>query len=443
MPVSKKILRTRRLAWEIIFKAMDRDRRLSDVTQEKLAVTNFSDREKRFTVELIQGTIRMQGRLDWELKQVYKNDWDELLLKIKVLLWMGAYQMKYMDGIPPYAAVSTSVTLAKRIHINTAGLVNAILRVYSSFCDEPKIEPEDEGEWAEYMSHPEWLVRKWSLFWPREDVQAMCEWDNAKPTIWFRLNKMQMSIEERNDFLTENEFEFKTWEHDDRFFSVDHTSRLLNDPIFDEGKISIQDPAGGLVVKLLDPQKKEIITDACAAPGGKTSFISQLMENTGKIRAFDSNMNRLKKFAKGMSRLKVDNVDAEMADMSSHKFTKSGKIIVDAPCTGTGVMSKRADLRWRRTVKNLYELVKIQRDILFNVADFVKKNGVLVYSTCSLEPEENWGVIDHFLQLNPNWEVESADKYVPKEYVDVRGALFTFPPKHGIDGGFAVRLVKK
>ena len=443
MPVSKKILRTRRLAWEIIYRAMDRDRRLSDVTREKLATTNFSDREKRFTVELIQGTIRMRGRLDWELKQVYKNDWDDLILKVKILLWMGAYQIKYMDGIPPYAAVSTSVTLAKRIHFNTAGLVNAILRIYSSFCEETQIEPEDEEKWAEFMSHPEWLIRKWSLYWPREDVQAMCEWNNEKPTIWFRLNLTQMSIEERNKFLDENDFEFSTWEHDNRFFNVNHTSRLLNDSIFDEGKLSIQDPAGGLVVKLLDPQKKDIITDTCAAPGGKTSFISQLMENTGKIRAYDSNMNRLNKFAKGMSRLKVDNVDAEMADMTDHKLTKSSKMIVDAPCTGTGVMSKRADLRWRRTIKNLYELVQVQRDILFNVADFVKKDGILVYSTCSIEPEENWGVVDHFLQMNPNWEIEPADKYVPAEYVDSRGALYTFPPKHGIDGGFAVRLIKK
>tara|TARA_B100001029_G_C15062777_1_gene460100 strand:+ start:969 stop:2300 length:1332 start_codon:yes stop_codon:yes gene_type:complete len=443
MPLSKKILRTRRLAWEIIFRAMDRDRRLSDVTREKLAKTNFSDREKRFTVQLIQGTIRMRGRLDWELKQVYKNDWNELLLKVKILIWMGAFQIKYMDGVPSYAAVSTSVTLAKRIHNNTAGLVNAILRVYSSFSEKPQIEPEKEDSWAEFMSHPEWLIRKWSLFWPKEDVQSMCEWNNQKPIIWFRLNLMQMSVEERDNFLNENNFEFSVWEHDNRFFNVNHTSRLLNNVIFDEGKISIQDPAGGLVVKLLDPKKNEIITDTCAAPGGKTSFISQLMENTGKIRAYDSNINRLKKFAKGMSRLKVDNVDAEMADMTDFKLIKSSKIIIDAPCTGTGVMSKRADLRWRRTIKNLYELVKIQRNILFNAADFVKKDGILVYSTCSLEPEENWGVVDHFLQLNPNWKIELANKYVPKEYVDSRGALYTFPPKHGIDGGFAVRLRKK
>ncbi|MBC8197075.1 MAG: 16S rRNA (cytosine(967)-C(5))-methyltransferase RsmB [Candidatus Marinimicrobia bacterium] len=443
MPVSKKVLRPRRLAWQIIYKALDRDRRLSDITLELLSKTNFTDREKRFTVELVQGTIRMRGRLDYELKKVYNNDWDELLLKVKVLLWLGAYQMKFMDGIPPYAAVSTSVTLAKAIHINTAGLVNAILRIYSSVCDEQMDEPEDETEWAEYMSHPDWLVRKWSLFWSREEVRDMCEWDNEKPTIWFRLNNTQMSIEERDEFLKENEFEFKTWEHDDRFFHVHHTSRLLNNPIFDEGKISIQDPAGGLVVKLLDPQKREIITDSCAAPGGKTSFISQLMENTGKIRAYDSHMARLKKFAFGMARLKVNNVDAEMADMTTKKLTRSGKMLVDVPCTGTGVMSKRADLRWRRTIKNLYELVQIQRDILFNVGDYIKKEGVLVYSTCSLEPEENWGVIDHFMKLNPNWEVESAEKYVPKEYVDERGALYTFPPKHGIDGGFAVRLIKK
>tara|TARA_S200000501_G_scaffold371148_1_gene413641 strand:- start:1 stop:1332 length:1332 start_codon:yes stop_codon:yes gene_type:complete len=443
MPVIEKKLRTRKLAWEIIFKAFDEDRRLSEVTQEKLVKINLSDREKRFTIDLIQGTIRMRGRLEWELKQVYKNDWHNLILKVKILLWIGAYQISYMDSVPAYAAVSTSVALAKGIHYKATGLINALLRVYSESCKKSLTEPKEEEQWAEFMSHPRWLIRKWSLFWSREDVKTMCEWNNKKPIIWFRLNSIQMSIQERDRYLNENNFEFSTWKYDNRFFNVKQTSRLLNDLIFDEGKLSIQNPAGGLVVKLLNPQKKDIITDTCAAPGGKTSFISQLMENTGKILAYDSSMIRLKKLAKGMSKLKVDNVNAEMADMSNYKLIKSSKMIVDVPCTGTGVMSKRADLRWRRTIKNLNELVHLQRNILSNVSSFVKKGGILVYSTCSLEPEENWGIVDNFLQTNKNWKIEPANKYLPKEFIDSRGALYTFPPKHGIDGGFAVRLIKK
>ena len=443
MPISKKVLKTRRLAWEIIVRAMERDRRLSDVTAEKLSQTNFSDREKRFTIELIQGTVRMKGRLDYELKKVYNSDWEELLFKVKVLLWMGAYQLKFMHSVPPYAAVSTSVTLARRVHINTAGLVNAILRVYGNSITDEFEDKDDIDKWSEWLSHPSWLVRKWLLFWSKPEIHSLCEWNNKKPTIWFRLNTLVMNAKDRDKWLKKNEFEFGTWEHDDRFFFVDKTSHLLNSELFNEGNFSIQDPAGGLVVKLLDPQKDETIVDACAAPGGKSSFIAQIMENSGKILAFDSNMNRLRKFAKGMSRLKVDNVDAQMMDMTTAEIAKADKVLLDVPCTGTGVMSKRADLRWRRTIKSLYEMVQIQRDLLVNISQYVNKGGVIVYSTCSLEHEENWQVVNHFLQTNSDWQVESAEKFVPKEFVDGQGALYTFPPQNGIDGGFAVRLIRK
>ena len=128
---SKKFLRTRKLAWQIIAESMKKNHRLTDVLSEKLNQTNLNDREKRFAVELIQGTVRMKGRLDFELKKIYKGDWDDILFKVKILLWMGAYQLKFMNSVPVYAAVSTTVSLAQMVHFNSAGLINAVLRVYS------------------------------------------------------------------------------------------------------------------------------------------------------------------------------------------------------------------------------------------------------------------------------------------------------------------------
>lgn len=438
-----KLIKTRKLAWKIIYNAISNNKRLSDITKETMAKSSLNDRDKRFIIDLVQGAIRMKGRLSWELKKIYKNNWEELDLKVKIVLWLGAYQMKYMDKIPDYAIVSTSVSLTKEIYFKTSGIVNALLRKYSLICNGDKGISIKDKDWADFVSHPRWLVEKWSKTYSNGDLESLCNWNNKKPVIWFRLNLMQMSVSERDIYLNENDFEFENWKYDDIFFKVNHTSRLLNSQIFKEGKISIQNPAAGLVVRLLNPKKRECIVDTCAALGGKTSFMSQLMKNTGKIFAYDSDINRLNTFVKGISKLKVDNVDAVVADMTRYKLQRSTKIIADVPCTGTGVMSKRADLRWRRTLDNLHELVNIQKAILNNSSDALMKNGVLVYSTCSIEYEENWGVINQFLNIKSNWVVDSADKYIPKEYVDSKGALNIFPPKHNIDGGFAVRLIRR
>ena len=193
---------------------------------------------------------------------------------------------------------------------------------------------------------------------------------------------------------------------------------------------------------MLDPQKDETIIDACSAPGGKTSYISELMENTGKIYAYDLSIERIGRLKTGLERLKATNVEISKKDTTKIDLPKVSKILLDVPCSGTGVMAKRADLRWRRTMDNILEMYLIQRKLLWHASTFLEPGGVLVYSTCSVEPEENWMVIDAFLNSHPNFKVEDASNFVPSEFVNENGALETFPPRHTIDGGFAVRLRK-
>jgi len=442
--IDKRELRSRRHAWDIIKRATFKDRRLTDVLAERIRHGNFTDQEKRFITEIVQGTVRMAGRLDWELSQVFKGNMDDLKAHYLILLRIGVYQLRYMDSIPDYAAVTTTVQLAKQIHTNLGGLTNALLRSLLKY-EIPK--PPDEHTpidyTAQYYSHPEWLMNKWISEGSFEDAVALAGWNNKAPQLWFRVNPITYTATKFKNYLKKNRIDFEQFPHLKNFFAPKKSAGLLlNSDLFKEGHISIQDPAGGLVVTLLDPQKGETIVDGCSAPGGKTAFIAELMKNKGKIIAFDKSRERLGRLSSGMKRLSIDIVDAEIKDLTRDKLPESNKMILDVPCSGTGVMSKRADLRWRRDMDNLLEFHLQQRKILWESSNSLEPGGILVYSTCSLEFEENWMVVEAFLKSHPDFTLDNANNYVPKEFVDDKGALLTFPPKHGIDGGFAVRLIK-
>ena len=442
--IDKGELRSRRYAWDIIKRATLKNRRLTDVLSDRITRGKFSDQEKRFITEIVQGSVRMAGRLDWELSHVFNGSIEDLKLNYLILLRIGLYQIRYMDGIPDYAAVTTTVQLAKQIHQNLGGLTNALLRSLLKE-DIPKVPDEKTpiDYTAQYYSHPEWMISKWISETNFKDAIALAEWNNKAPQIWFRVNTITYTVTKFKNYLKKNEIEFDQFPYLKNFFSPKGgVGLLINSDLFKEGSISIQDPVGGLIVTLLDPQKDETVIDACSAPGGKTGFIAELMKNKGKILAFDKSQERLTRLSIGMKRLSVDIVDAEIKDLTTEKVPESNRIITDVPCTGTGVMAKRADLRWRRDMDNLLELHLQQRKILWQAALSVKSGGILVYSTCSIEFEENWMVVKAFLKSHPNFKVDNASNYVPDEFVDDKGALFTFPPKHGIDGGFAVRLIK-
>ena len=421
-----------------------KNRRLTDVFAERIRHGNFTDQEKRFITEIVQGTVRMASRLDWEISHVFNGSMDNLKPNYLILLRIGAYQIRYMDSIPDYAAVTTTVQLAKGIHENLGGLTHALLR---SLLKHDMPDPPDEHTpidyTAQYYSHPEWLMNKWISEGSFDDAVALADWNNKAPQIWFRVNTITYTATKFKNYLKTNEIEFKQFPYLKNFFAPKRgVGFLLNCELFKEGNISIQDPAGGLVVTLLDPQKGDTIVDGCSAPGGKAAFTAELMKNKGKILAFDKSQERLGRLSTGMKRLSVNIVDAEIKDLTRDKLPESKKMILDVPCSGTGVMSKRADLRWRRDMDNLLELHLQQRKILWVASDSLEPGGALVYSTCSLELEENWMVVEAFLKSHPDFKLDNASNYVPKEFVDDKGALFTFPPEHGIDGGFAVRLVK-
>jgi len=442
--LTKKEIRTRRIAWEIMKKASFRNRRLSDVTAEfyRREGNNINHQDRRFITMVVQGTVRLSGRLDWDLSQVFIGEYKDLKEGLRILLRLGVFQLFYMDSVPDYAAVTTTVQLAKQIHPNLGGLTNAILRNLIRL--ENRNIPDENApiaNIANYLSHPEWLIRKWIKDKSFDQAKALSEWNNKYPNLWFRVNRLEYTPSKFKNYLKKYDIIYEQFRHIPDFFQISKHQELLKSDIFKEGKISVQDPSAGLVVQLVDPKNNESITDACAAPGGKSSYLAEKMNNTGSIFSYDSNRERLNRLNKTLKRLHILNTESSLADITVDKIPMTDKMLLDVPCSGTGVMAKRADIRWRRSIDDILEMHLLQRKILWAASNFINSGGVIIYSTCSVEPEENYMVIDAFLKSHPKYSIESAKDYVPSEYIDERGSVLIFPPQHKIDGGFAVRLV--
>ena len=214
------------------------------------------------------------------------------------------------------------------------------------------------------------------------------------------LSTINMPKENLSKILNKTHFSMATQDH------RPYLNGLLLE--FKEGKISVQDPAAGLVVQLVDPQIKESIIDSCAAPGGKSSYMAEKMNNTGSILSLDSNEGRLNKLDSTISRLHITNIETDLIDITKDTVPMTDKMLLDVPCSGTGVMSKQADIRWRRSIEDILEMHLLQRKILWSASNYIKTGGIIIYSTCSLEPEENWMVVEAFLKSHPDFSIESA-----------------------------------
>jgi 16S rRNA (cytosine967-C5)-methyltransferase len=219
-------------------------------------------------------------------------------------------------------------------------------------------------------------------------------------------------------------------------------SGIYNIDLFSQGYFSIQDESAGLVTLLLNPKPGERIIDLCSAPGGKTTFIGEIMENQGEIIAVDKYEHRLNLVRQSCERLGIQNVNFIVEDAITLKLEPADRVLVDAPCSGLGVLQKKPDIRWQREPKDIERLVETQLTILENASNLVKNGGVIVYSTCTIEPEENIEVVKKFLARHPEFKLDDASRFLPHDVVNRDGCMETYPHRHSMDGAFAARLIK-
>ncbi len=427
-----------------VLAAAHRGGKINDLLHSALAGSALSDRERRFTTELVLGATRMQARLDADLSGCYNGRFHRLEPQVRRLLRLGAYQLRYMDSVPARAALDTTVNLARANSLGrAAGLVNGVLRELSRRDPTPPADLSGPEDLATAYSHPQWLVEKWLRQWGRERAVALMEWNNQSPTVWFRRRvdeKLQQQLAARA-----MDKGVRLHPHSllpDYLAAEPSPAPLLSAEMLAGGSFIVQDPSAGAVVAAVDPQPGETIIDLCAGPGGKAAALADKVGSAGRVAACEIDPQRVALIRDTINRLGLKNVDLYPGDVMTVALPKADKILIDAPCTGTGVVGRRADLRWRRKPEHLTEMIALQLALLERAAQLLVTRGLLVYATCSLEPEENWDLVTAFQHRNQQYYIDPLPPGVPAGWLDDRGALATFPPEHQVDGVFAVRLRK-
>lgn len=407
--------------------------------------TTPDPRDAALATELVGGTLRWRARLDWILGRYASTGLDKLPPWIRNVLRLGLYQMLYLDRIPVHAAVDESVKLARKYgHSGTAGFTNAVLRKIlhdiNSLPDPEEVISDRSEAIAVAYSHPQWLVDRWIRRLGLEEAKALFTANNRPTPLGLRVNPLRTDRETLRRALADQGIEVEAAPHSRLSLRVMGNLVPHRLPEFERGHFFIQDESETLVTELLAPEPGETILDLCAAPGGKTTQIQESRGSLGTVLAVDNQPNRLARIRENLNRMGLENVDSICADGRALSLTRSvDRVLVDAPCSGLGVLGRRADARWRKTEASLRALLPLEQELLAEGSNHVRPGGVLVYSVCSTEPEETTRLIARFLDQNPDFVLEDASEFVTAEVV-TDGHLLLYPHRHGTDGAFAARF---
>lgn len=408
----------------------------------KEALSYLSDRgDKALSTEIVYGTLQNLLLIDHILSFYLKYPLSKLTPHIRNILRGAIYQLHFLDKVPQKIVVYDSVRLAGRYgHKGVQGLVSGVL---NNFLREKRwVLPQETAKRLslEY-SHPQWLVERWLETLGKEETEALLKWNNSRTPLCVRVNTLVNSPKDYAKILEKANIPFAIDTDINQAFYLEKTGSVTELPGFASGSIQPQSKASMLVAYLLEPKPNESILDLCAAPGTKTSHIAEFMKNTGTITAVDISEKRLESAQVNLERLKVTNVSFVAKDARYFQIASQDKILVDAPCSGLGILKNRPDARYQKTKESLEDLPKLQLEILNNAATLLRPGGILVYSTCTLEKRENSKVIEQFL-LKHNEFYEEEIKGITGLTREKRGYQ-SYPHKTHTDGFYYCRLRKR
>ena len=411
-----------------------------------LPEVELSQLDRRFATELVYGTVKAKGTLDWYLDQLVTRPLTELQPVLLNILRLGLYQLYYLDRVPASAAVNESVKLARRYgHEGLAKFANGVLRN----AGRREVELKSRAQTQEPVlalalsgQHPVWLIGHWLEQLGLKETQALCEFDNQSPALSLRVNTLELSraavLEELQKLGCE--VEVSRWSPDGilchKLSSLAQVMEKLGSALY------IQDESSMLAARVLNPQPGEKVLDMCSAPGGKATHLSALMQDEGQVYACDIHPHKLELIKFNARRLQIKNLTALLQDGCEFKpewEAQFDRVLVDAPCSGLGVLRRRAEARWTKKEQDLAQFPPLQLAILNNGARYVKAGGRLLYSTCTLEKAENEGVVRDFLQDHPRWQRVAFKHPLTGEELN---SLQLWPQRDGVDGFYLALLEK-
>ncbi|MGN1114135.1 MAG: 16S rRNA (cytosine(967)-C(5))-methyltransferase RsmB [Oscillospiraceae bacterium] len=409
---------------------------------DALAKSKLDERDKKFASALFYGVLERKITLDAVIRNYSKRPTEKLNIDVRNILRMGVYQILYLDSVPDSAAVDESVELAKKCkNPSASGFVNGLLR---NFIRADKKMPQftDKGEKlsVEY-SCPLWLVNKWNSEYGEEVLTAMLETSFGKPPVTVKANTLYHSIDEIISVLKEDGFESEINLYAKDALNIIGGGTIENTRAYAEGLVHVQDLSSQLCCKAVDPKENETVLDICAAPGGKTFTMAELMNNKGRIFAFDLHESRTKLIQKGAKRLDLSIVSASVNNGKDYnaKMPLADKVLCDVPCSGLGVIRRKPEIKYKNP-KEFERLPSIQYEILNTSARYVKDGGILVYSTCTLSRAENDNVADKFLLEHHDFQPCPLGNNFPNGYSDYKMTIT--PDKYNSDGFFIAKFIK-
>ena len=441
---------SRQLAF-LALREINRRGAYTDIALNRIFAKNTCNgKDRSLTCELVYGIVRRQRTLDELINQLGKKKAHQQPLDLRLILHIGLYQLRYLDSIPPSAAVNTTVDLAKINGLKRlSGVVNGILRQYirlSSQSNDILKLPNDTVEKLGILhSFPNWLIEMWLEQFGVEDTEKLCIYFNKPPSLDLRVNILKTSLDEVKSALEAQGIDVSSIPPLPQALRLSGKVGAIDKlPGFQEGCWMIQDSSAQLVSHLLNPQPNQTIIDACGAPGGKTAHIAELMGDEGIIWSCDRYKSRLKKIEKNIQRLNLKSVKILMGDSRElSQFNNSAdSVLLDVPCSGLGTLHKRPDIRWKQTLNKIEELSILQSQLLQQTAHWVKSKGTLVYATCTINPRENEDIIKTFLEKNPSWKIITPSFPWMDIYTTKGGWLKILPHSHNMDGFFMVKLQK-
>lgn len=422
---------------------------------QELEKSNLEARDKRLVTELVYGVIQRKNSLDWVIKGLLKKGGKGLELWVHQLLRLGLYQMIYLDKIPERAAVHETVQIAKvRGHKGISGLVNGIMRSYlrEHHKRSPLFAPKNQQEEAIVYSHPTWMVQRLHELYGAEQAIAIMKAQNEPPKVSVRLNRMKWDREEFVEMWNEEE----QGEASDSEVSLDgvilkQVGNAANHSYYQNGAYTIQDESSMLVGYAVDPKPGMKVLDACAAPGGKTTHLAELMENDGSILAYDIHPHKIELVKQHAERLGISIIETRVRDAREipldDEKSKFDVILLDAPCSGLGVIHRKPDIKWSKEAKQIRALTQLQAQLLDHMTHLLKPGGVLVYSTCTWEARENKEQIELFLKRHPEFSadeklIDSFPDLVRERAIMGNGWVQILPHHFHSDGFFIAKLRK-
>lgn len=437
-------MNTRNLARTTIQRILNTGAYSNLVLSNVLNENDLSDKDKGLVTELVYGVLRRKNTLDIIISNFVR---DIKIMNDDVLniLRVAIYQMHYLDRIPDHAILNEAVEEAKEISEKEGKLVNGILRSYQKAEGDIEIKGNKINEFEYKYSFAPWMIRFLISQYGEKVAFKIMSGLNQVPQVTVRVNSLKADYDDVFEGLEELGYEVEDGYICPEAISIRGGKNIENNPFFEEGKITVQDESAMVVAPLLDLEETDVVLDLCSAPGGKTTHIGELLENKGTVKAFDLHENKLSLIQENIDRLGLTNIELKQmdaTDLNSEYVSCADKVLIDVPCSGLGIIRKKPEIKWSKNRKQLTEIVEVQRKIMKNAWQYLKPGGIMVYSTCTLNKEENENNIEWFLQHNK--DAKACDIYLGKQDNLVYGEnkTLTIIPNESMDGFFIAKIKK-